>query len=171
MCCHDNMKHCILLKFCTETLIIICKHSSKFFEDWLRNSVTVTSLLSWMGWFCISANSKMCCHGNINSPILLKFGTKIQRSISNKIQIFVKINSEMTSLLFWRTRSSQCTHPRKCCHGNSKGFTLKLLHFNKFLYIFKKIHQIWLNYFSPSLSYGQKPQGWSPTGQDRVKEN
>ena len=28
--------------------------------------------------------------------------------------------------------------------------------FNKFLYIFRKSHQIWLNYLSPSLSYGQK---------------
>ena len=62
----------------------------------------------------------------------------------------------MTSLLFWRTWSSRSTPPRKCCHGNSKGSTLKLLPFNKFLYIFRKRHQIWLNYLSPSLSYGQK---------------
>ena len=88
MCCHGNMKHCILLKFCTEALIILSKHSSKFCKDWLRNSVTVTSLLSWMGWFRISANSKMRRHENINSPILFKFGTKIQRGISNKITIF-----------------------------------------------------------------------------------
>ena len=100
MCCNRNMKHCILLKFCTEVLIIISKHSSKFCEDWLRNSVTVMSLLSWMGWFRISANSKMCCHENINSSILLKFGTKKQRGISNKITIFVKIDREMTSQ--WR---------------------------------------------------------------------
>ena len=62
----------------------------------------------------------------------------------------------MTSSLFWRTRSSQSVPQRKCCHGNSKGSTLKLLPFNKFLYIFRKSHQIWLNYLSPSLSYGQK---------------
>ena len=88
MCCHGNMKHCILLKFCTEVLIIISKDTSKFCEDWVRNSVTVTSLLRWMGWFRTSADSKMCFHGNINSPILLKFGTKIQLSISNKITNF-----------------------------------------------------------------------------------
>ena len=88
MCCHGNMKHCILLQFCTEVLIIVFKDSSKLCEDWLRNSVTVTSLLSWMGWFCIIADSKMCCHGNINSSILLSFRTKIQLSISNKITIF-----------------------------------------------------------------------------------
>ena len=84
MYCHGNMKHCILLKFCTEVLIIISKDSSKFCKDWLRKSVTVTSLLSWMSWFRISADSKICCHGNINSLISLKFGTKMQLSISNK---------------------------------------------------------------------------------------
>ena len=62
----------------------------------------------------------------------------------------------VTSLLFWRTRSSRSAPLRKCCHGNSKGSTLTLLPFNKFLYIFRKSHQIWLNYLSPSLSYGPK---------------
>ena len=62
----------------------------------------------------------------------------------------------MTSLLFWRARSFRSTPPRKCCQGNNKGSTLKLLPFSKFLYIFRKSHQIWLNYLSPSLSYGQK---------------
>ena len=62
----------------------------------------------------------------------------------------------MTSLLFRRTQSSQSTPPRKCCHGNSKGSPLKLLPFSKFLYIFREDHQIWLNYLSSSLSYGQK---------------
>ena len=41
----------------------------------------------------------MCYHGNINSPILLKFFTKIQRSISNKTTNFVKIDREMMSQL------------------------------------------------------------------------
>ena len=49
MCCHGNMKDCILIKFCIEVLIIISKHRSKFCADLLRNSVTVTLLLSWMG--------------------------------------------------------------------------------------------------------------------------
>ena len=62
----------------------------------------------------------------------------------------------MTSLLFWRTRSFQSAPPRKCCHGNSKGPTLELLLSNNFLYIFRKSQQIWLNYLSPSLSYGQQ---------------
>ena len=39
----------------------------------------------------------MCCHGNINSPILLIFGAKIQLSISNEITIFVEIDGEMVS--------------------------------------------------------------------------
>ena len=120
----------------------------------------MTSLLSWMGWFCISADSKMCCHGNINSPILLKFATKIKLSISNKITNFcsdwLRNDVTVTSLLFWRTQSFRSAPPRKRCHGNSKESTLKLLPFTKFLYIFRKSHQIWLNYLSPSLSYGQK---------------
>ena len=62
----------------------------------------------------------------------------------------------MTSLLCWRTPFSRSTtSPRKCCHSNSKGSALKLLPFNKFLYICRKSHQIWLNYLSLSLSYGQ----------------
>ena len=77
MCCHFNIKDFFLLKYCTEVLLIISKI--------LRNSVTVTSLLSWMAPFPISAVSRMCCHGNMNSPILLKFGTKVELSISNKI--------------------------------------------------------------------------------------
>ena len=68
----------------------------------------------------------------------------------------------MTSLLFWKTRSFRGAPPRKCCHGNSKGSTLKLLPFNKFLYIFRKSHQIWLNYLPPSLSYGQKTSRMVP---------
>ena len=174
MCCYGNMKHCILLKFCTEVLIIISKYSSKFCEGWLRNSVTVTSLLSWMGRFCISANAKMCCHGNINSTILLKFGIKIQHSISNKITNFCQDWSRndvtVTSLLFWRTRSSRSAPLRKCCHGNRKGSTLKFLPFSKFLYIFRKSHKIWLNYLSPSLSYWQKTSKVVPNTpcQDRV---
>ena len=77
-----------------------------------------------------------------------------------KLQIFVKIDKEINVLedsIFLKRP------PRKCCHGNSKGSTLKLLPFNKFLFIFKKSHQIWLNYLSPSLSYGQKTQGWCRT--------
>ena len=62
----------------------------------------------------------------------------------------------MTSLLFWRTQSFRSAPSRKCCHGNSKGSTLKRLPFNKFLYIFRKSHQIWLNYLSSSSSYAQK---------------
>ena len=66
------------------------------------------------------------------------------------------MTSQCRHYCFWRTRSLQSTPPRKCCHDNSKGSTLKLLPFNKFLYIFRKSHQIWLNYLSSSLSYGQK---------------
>ena len=40
--------------------------------------------------------------------------------------------------------------------ATAKDLHSKLLPFNKFLYIFRKSHQIWLNYLSPSLSYGQK---------------
>ena len=42
-------------------------------------------IISWMAPFRISAVSRMCCHGNMNNPILLKFSTKVQLSISNKI--------------------------------------------------------------------------------------
>ena len=39
----------------------------------------------------------MCCHGNIDSPILLKFGTKIRHSILNQIANFVQIDRGITS--------------------------------------------------------------------------
>ena len=38
-----------------------------------------------MAPFHISAVSRMCFHGNMNNPILLKFGTKVYPSIFNKI--------------------------------------------------------------------------------------
>ena len=52
---------------------MIFKNTSKFSENELRNNVTLTSLLSWMAPFRISAVSRMCCHGNMNNPILLNF--------------------------------------------------------------------------------------------------
>ena len=79
MCCYGNVKHFILLKFCTEILLIIAENKSKFCDDWLRNNVTVTSLLIWMAWFYINAVLRMCCMKNL---ILLKFSTKVQLSIS-----------------------------------------------------------------------------------------
>ena len=77
----------------------------------------------------------------------------------------------MTSLLFWRTQSFGSAPLRKCCHGNKKRSTLNLLPSNKFLYLFRKSHQIWLNYLSPSLSYEQEnlKGGAEHPGQDRVK--
>ena len=100
MCCHFNIKHFFLLKFCTEVLLIISKNTSKFCKDWLRNNVTVRSLLSWMVPFRISAVSRMCCHGNMNNPILLKFSTEVQLSVCNKIKNCVQIDWEMASQ--WR---------------------------------------------------------------------
>ena len=44
----------------------------------------MTSLLSWMAPFPIRTVSRMSCHRNMNNTILLKFGTKVQLSISNK---------------------------------------------------------------------------------------
>ena len=64
------------------------------------------------------------------------------------------------------------TPPRKCCHGSSNGSILKFLLLNKFLYIFRKSHQIWLNYLSPFLSCGQKSSRVvpnTPPWQNRVK--
>ena len=80
----------------------------------------------------------------------------------------------MTSLLSWRTRSFRSALSRKCCHGSSKGSILELLLLKKFLCIFRKSHQIWLNYLSHSLlSYGQKSSrvlpNTPPPGQDKVK--
>ena len=43
--------------------------------------------------------------------------------------------------------SPKCSS-RKCCNGNSKGSILKILLLNKFRYIFRKSHQIWLSYLS-----------------------
>ena len=176
MCCHGNIKHCILLKFCTKVLTIISKYTSKFSENWLKNSVTVKSLLSWMGWFQISADSKMCCHGNINSLILLKFGTKIQLSISNKIQNFcqdwLRNDVTLTSLLFWRTQSFQSAPLRKCCHDNSKD-----LHSNFYLlsnsHIFSgKVTKFGWIIFLPLWVMGKNLKGGAkhppPSGQDGI---
>ena len=131
----------------------------------------MTSLLSWMAPFCITVVSRMCCHGNVNTPIWLKFGTKVQHSMSNKIKKLrldcLRNDFTVTSLLFWRTRSFLSTLPRKFCYGNSKGSILKLLLSNKFLYIFRKSHQIWLNYLSPFLHYGQKT-AWLVTNKGRI---
>ena len=169
MCCHGNMKHCILLKFCTEVLIIIYKHSSKFCEDWLRHSVTVTSLLSWMGWFCISANLEMCCHGNINSPILLKFGTKIQRSISNKITKFLLRLIEKWYHSDVITVFGGLDLPEAPLQESVAMATAKDLHSNFYLltnsYIFSgKVTKFGWIIFLPLWVMGKKPQGWSPTG-------
>ena len=89
MCCHFNIKHFFLLKVCTEVLLIISKNMSKFCKDWLRNNVTVTLLLSWMAPFYMSTASRMCCHGNMNNPILLKFGT-----LQNCVQIVWEMTSQ-----------------------------------------------------------------------------
>ena len=64
-----------------------------------------------------------------------------------------KKHDELQNLLI---QSFLSALPKNCCHGNSKRFILKLLLLSKFLYIFRKSHQIWLYYLSPSLSYGQK---------------
>ena len=73
------------------------------------------------------------------------------------MQNFVEIDSEMTSQRLGKLDLFQALfQERKCCHGNSKVPILNLLLLNIFLYIFKKSHQNWLNYLSPSLSYGQK---------------
>ena len=146
MYCHGNINHFFLQKFCAEILLIISKNTLKFCKDWLRNNVTVTSLLSWLAPLRISAVSEMWCHGNMNNLILLIFSTKVQFGISNKITKlcweWLRNDVTVTSLLFCRTWSFVSALSRKCCHGNS---ILKLLLFNKFLYIFRKSHQIWLN--------------------------
>ena len=52
----------------------------------------VTSLLSWMAPFRISAVSRKCCHGNVKNPILFKFGTTIQLVFLTKLENFVEID-------------------------------------------------------------------------------
>ena len=103
----------------------------------------------------------------MENPILLKFGTKVKLSISYQITKlatdWLRNDVTVASLLPWRTRSFLTTLPRKCCYGNSKWSILRLVLSNKSLYIFRKSYQIWLNDLSPSLSYGQKPQGWCRT--------
>ena len=68
----------------------------------------------------------------------------------------------MTSLLFWRTRSSWSTPPRKCCHGNSKGFTIKLLT-NSYIFSGKVTKFGWI-IFLPLWVMGKKPQHSPPLG-------
>ena len=92
MCCYGNVKHFFLLKFCTEASLIISKNTSKVYKDGLRNNVTVTSLLSWMTPFRISAVSRLCCLENMNNQIFLKLATKVQLSISDKVQNRVEID-------------------------------------------------------------------------------
>ena len=117
----------------------------------------------------------MCCHRNISSPILLKFNTNIQRSISsisNKLTNFcsdcLRNDVTVTLLLFQRTRFSRSASPRNCCHGNSKRSTFKPLPFSKFLYILRESHQIWLNYLSPSLNSGQETSRVVPNTPGRI---
>ena len=52
--------------------------------------------------------------------------------------------------------------------ATAKESTPKLLPFNKFQYIFRKSHQIWLNYLSPTLSYGQETSRVVPTTPGRI---
>ena len=77
------------------------------------------------------------------------------------------------SLLFWRTRSFQSAPPRKCYHGNSKRFTLKLLPFNKFLYISGKFTNLVELSLSLSELWAKNLKGGAkhppPPQQDRVK--
>ena len=82
MCCHGNIKHFFLLKFCTEVPL---QKFVKIDEKQCHSGV----ILSWMAPFRISAVTSMCCHGNMSNQILLKFGTKVRLSISNKIAITV----------------------------------------------------------------------------------
>ena len=44
---------------------------------------------------------------------------------------------------------------KKVLPWQQQGSILKILLLYKFLYIFRKGHQIWLSYLFPSLSYGQ----------------
>ena len=110
---------------------------------------------------------KMCCHGNINRTILVKFGTKIQRSISNKLQIFVKIYWEMTSqwrhYCFGGLDLSEAP-PRKCCHGNSKRSTLKLVLKNSYIFSGKVISLVELSFFFSELWAKNLKGGALPPG-------
>ena len=176
MCCHGNIKHCILLKFCTEVLMIISKNSSKFCEDWLRNNVTVTSLLSWMAWFRKRADSRICYHGNINNPILLKFGTKMQVSISNKIQNFLEIDWEMTSqwrhYYFGGLDLSEALFQESVAMATARDpYSNFYLLTNSYIFSGKVTKFGWI-IFLPLWVMGKKPQGWcrTPSGQDRVKK-
>ena len=73
ICCHDNVKYCILLEFCKEEVFIFTKNTSKFCVkiDWAR--------------FGISTISRMRFLGRMNNLILLKFGTKVKLRISKKL--------------------------------------------------------------------------------------
>ena len=112
----------------------------------------------WVGWadFAQVLIQKCVAMGTLTARFYSNLVQRYNLVFLTKLQIFVRIDWEMTSqwrhYCFGGTRSFRSAPLRKCCHGNSKGSTLKLLPFNKFLYIFRKSQQIWLNYLSPSLS-------------------
>ena len=115
-------RYFFLLKFCTEVLLII---SNKILQRLIEKQCHIDVITKLDAPFRISAVSRTCCHGNMNNPILLKFGIKVQLSISNKITKlcwdWLRNDVTVTSLLFWRTQSFLSTLTRKCCCGNSKA--------------------------------------------------
>ena len=140
ICCHGNIKHFLPIKFCTEVQLIFSENTSKFGEDWFRINVTITSLLIWMVQFHRSVVSNIFCHGNMNNPILIKFCTIEQLSISNKITKlwwdWLRNYVTVTSWLFLMTRSFQSSLPSQCvAMTTTRKSILKLLLFNSF-YIF-----------------------------------
>ena len=167
MCCHGNMKHCILVNFCSEVLTIISKHSSKFCEDWFRKSVTVTSLLSWRTDFASVLIQKCVSMGILTARFYPNLPQRHNIVFLTKIQIFVKIDIDMTS---------------QWCHYYFGGLdlleaplqesvamaTTKDLHSNFYLlansYIFSgKFTKFGWIIFLPLWVIGKKPQGWYRT--------
>ena len=174
MCSHGNIKHCILLKLCTEVLIIISKDSSKFCEDWLRNSDTVMSLLSWMGWFRISVDSKCVAMGTLTARFCSNLIQRYNLVFLTKLQIFVKIDWEMASqwlhYCFAGLNLSEVPLQESVSMATAKN-----LHSNFYLlknfYIFsgKVIKFGWI-IFLPLWVMGKNLKGGAnPPGQDRVK--
>ena len=77
-----------------------------------------------------------------------------------KLRIFVKIDLEMTSQRrhyhFGGLDLPQVPLQESVAVATAKDLHSNVYLFDNFVYIFRKSHQIWLNYLSPSLSYGQK---------------
>ena len=151
----------IKLKFCTKVLFTISKNTSKFCIRLIEKQCH--SDVSWMAPFHISAVLRICCHRNMNmnTPILFKFDTKVQLSISNKIVLRLIEKLRHSDVITVLEDSIFPTYSFK----EVLLWQQQVIHtqtFKQGLIYFQESHQIWLNYLSPPLGENLKARCRTP---------